>query len=87
MMAVMAGQRMVLFRRIGAKLVQWRVIQGDTETLARALRTARELHYLALAAGGWTHALRLGLDPVKPVKTTRILSGILFEDELNGSLR
>jgi hypothetical protein len=77
---------MSIYRRVGPKMQFWRVIRGGDFEQMRAMETAVELDALASAMGGWAQALRLGLNPAKPVHSTRIASWFLLQDKLNGRL-
>lgn len=66
MLAVLSRDRLVVYRRVGQRLVLWRSLEGDTQSLARALAAAQRVSALAAASGGW-HALGFGKDAMKPV--------------------
>lgn len=83
MLALIRGRRLVLYRRIGGKLALWRELTGEPDELARAIASAREVTSLALSLGGWANALRLGLNPSKPVPATGVPARVFLQDELN----
>lgn len=71
MLAVLGQGSATLYRRIGGKLVFWRTVKGSPRELEQALEAARSLQLMAAGVGGWRNALRLGLDPPKPVQCAR----------------
>lgn len=65
---------------------QWHTIDGDPPTLERALRAAQELEREVSEAGGWSEALRLGMDAEKPRHAAQIAPVVLAENRLDRSL-
>ena len=87
MLAVMGAGSVTLYRRVGREMVLWRVVEGTDDELHQAVASARMLDLMAARLGGWAHALVLGLDPAKPVHSTRISSsGVFLQDKLDGRL-
>lgn len=84
MLGIFEPGRLVLFRRVGGRLVHWRTIEGDENALKAAMWAAGELTLAAREIGGWSEALRLGLNPAKPVKAARVVARILPHHDLNG---
>jgi hypothetical protein len=77
---------MAIYRRVAGRMEFWRAIRGDDFTQLKAMEAAVELDVLASELGGWAHALRLGLNPAKPVHPARVPSWLLFQNKLNGRL-
>lgn len=83
--SISAG-RMRIYRRIRGRVDLWREVVGTQHELDLAKAAALDLNGLVVGAGGWTKALGLGLDAVKPVESTGVAPGVLRHDRLDSHL-
>jgi hypothetical protein len=86
MVAVFRNGAVDLYRRVGDRMLFWRRVTGTPEELKSAVEAARFLDLEAARVGGWGNALRLGLNPAKPVHRAGASSGVFLQDKLNGRL-
>lgn len=83
MLAVLGSGAVDLYRKVGHRVVFWRRVTGAPGEIQAAVEAARALDLMAAGIGGWANALRLGLDPAKPIKSAGRASGIFLQNELD----
>ena len=86
MLALVRDGEVVIYRRVGARLLHWRSVRGDERKIAAAIEAARAVRAEALASGGWAKVFLLGFEPAKPRHLRPVLAGVILEDDLDGDL-
>lgn len=83
MLAVIREGTVAIYRRTASGLVLWRVVDGDAETIRRALEAAREVRKEGLQSGSWLDPSGFAFEPAKPVPAPRVVPRVLGEDRLD----
>lgn len=86
-LGLIQGDRLVLWRRFGRRLVPWTTVIGEPERLLLALRSARELDELADGFGGWAQVFHGGLHALEPRQLMKVAPRVLLEHDLDRGFR
>lgn len=87
MLGAVSGEGVTLFRRgVGGVTERWHTVRGDGAVIARAMATACELAAEASAAGGWSEAHSLSLNPQKPGQAGHVEPVVLGLNGADGDL-
>lgn len=72
MVALIEGEKMVIYRRTDRGAVFWRKVTGSPEELRLALTAAVSVRESGLSAGEWRDPNCFALDPAKPIPVPRV---------------